>query len=386
MNVVLTTDYFPPHIGGVETVTFELARRLSQMGHKVAVITLSTDNTIPIEKINDVKVYRAKSHETTRILGVQSAFSSQMGNLIRSVCKKERADVLHANNLFYFTTIAATASKKSLKLPLVTTLHIGSISQLDGGVRLLTRIYERSIGRWILNQSDHVVAVSNAVRTYARGLDVADSKISVIPNGVDLQENRPNYTHRYIDGRVRVAFVGRLISNKGPQYLVEAAPTVLRDLSAVEFLFVGEGPMLHALRSRVKELGISESVQFLGAVPNISTLLRECDIYVRPSLTEGMPLTVLEAMACGVPTVATRIDGTTEILINEDTGFLVDPKNAQQLAFYISKLVGDCELRMRMGRRARESVEKHNDWNSVATQMSRIYESVLMRSLSPLAV
>jgi glycosyltransferase involved in cell wall biosynthesis len=380
LNIVLTTDYFPPHIGGVETVTYELARQLSQMGHKVAVITLSTDNKRPVESISGMRVYEAKSHESTRLLGVQSAFSSATGRLIRNVCRREAADILHANNLYYFTTIAATANKKSLKLPLVTTLHIGTTSLLDGGVRVLTKLYEKSVGRWILSRSDHIIAVSNAVKSYARALNVADSKISVIPNGIDIHENRPNPTRRKEDARVRVAFVGRLISNKGPQYLVEAAPTVLRDFPAVEFLIVGEGPMLDALRSRARALGVSDSIRFLRAVPSVSAFLRECDLYVRPSLTEGMPLTVLEAMASGVPTIATCIEGTTEILAHGNTGFLVDPKNVDQLRFYISRLVGDSKLRMRMGKRAREIMEKHNDWVSVATQTSRVYESVLTHS------
>ena len=380
MNVVLTTDYFPPHIGGVERVTYELANQLSQMGHRVAVITLSNDNTTPSDSTNGVRVYRAKSYESTRVLGVQSAFSSATGRLIRNVCKKEAADVLHTNNLHYFTTIAASVNKKLLKLPLVTTLHIGTTSQLDGGMRVLTKIYEKSIGKWILSQSDHIIAVSKAVKEYARTLNVAESKISVIPNGIDIHENRPNRTRRNKNSPIRVAFVGRLISNKGPQYLVEAAPTVLRDFPEVEFLIVGEGPLLDVLRSRAKALGVSDSLRFLRAVPSVSAFLRGCDVYVRPSLTEGMPLTVLEAMASGVPTIATCIEGTTEILAHGNTGFLVDPKNVGQLEFYVSKLVGDRKLRKRMGRQAREAMKKHNDWHSVATQTLKVYEAVLAQS------
>jgi len=376
LNIVLTTDYYPPHIGGVETVTSELARELCNMDHRVSIITLSNTNHDPVaENIDNLRIYKAKSHELTGILGLQSAFSSETSRLIRKVCRKESADILHANNLFYSTTIAASASKRSLKLPLVTTLHIGSTSHLEGPMRILTRFYERTIGRWILDQSDHVVAVSDAVRTYLGALNVPNSKISVIPNGVDLNANTPNFGHRNTE--TRIACIGRLISNKGPQYFVEAAPIILHKFPSTKFLIIGEGPLLSSLHSRVKELGVKDHFQFLGAVPKLSTFLRDCDVYVRPSLTEGMPLTVLEAMACGIPTVATRIEGAAEILTHGDTGFLVEPKNVDQLAFYISKLVGDPELRSRMGKRARESVENHNDWKAVAIQTSRVYESVL---------
>jgi glycosyltransferase involved in cell wall biosynthesis len=373
LNIVITTDYYPPHIGGVETVTFELAHELSNMDHRVSVITLSNDNVA--ENSGHLKIYKAKSHEFTRVLGIQSAFSSETGRLIRKVCRKESADILHANNLFYSTTIAASASKRSLKLPLVTTLHIGSTSHLEGPVGILTRFYARTIGRWILDRSDHIVAVSDAIRAYLRALSVPSSKISVIPNGVDLHINTPNFSHR--NKELRIAFVGRLISNKGPQYFVEAAPIILHEFPSAKFLIIGEGPLLSALHSRVQKLRVKDRFQFLGSVPKLSTFLRNCDVYVRPSLTEGMPLTVLEAMACGIPTVATRIEGVTEILTHGDTGFLVEPRNVDQLAFYISKLIGDPELRSRMGKRARESVENHNNWKTVAVQTSRVYESVL---------
>jgi len=378
MNVVLTTDYFPPHIGGVEKATCELANQLSRIGHRVSVLTLSPQSVRPVENSEGVRVYTAKCHDSTGILGVQSAFSSAAGRVIRNVCKKEEADVIHANNLFYFTTIAASANKKLLKLPLVTTLHIGTTSRLDGGMRLLTGIYERSVGKWILNQSDHVIAVSDAVKMYARALKVDERKISVIPNGIDVHDISPRLRRDNVEC-VRVAFVGRLISNKGPQYLLQAVPLVLRDFPNVEFLIVGGGPLQGMLQTYAETLGVSNSVRFLPAVPNIPAFLRECDIYVRPSLTEGMPLTVLEAMASGVPTIATRIDGTLEIITHGETGFLVDPKNVEQLKFYISKLVGDRKLRSRMSKLARKAIEKHNDWGAVATQTSKVYEKVVKR-------
>jgi len=379
LNIVLTTDYFPPHIGGVERVTYELANHLSRMGHRVAVFTLSSQSVRPIEISEGVRVYTARSHDSTGILGVQSAFSSEAGRLLRNVCKKEEADVIHANNLYYFTTIAASANKKRLKVPLVTTLHIGTTSRLDGGMRLLTRIYERSVGKWILDQSDHVIAVSDAVKRYARALNVDEWKISVIPNGVDIDENSPD-AREDKKAHVRVAFVGRLISNKGPQYLLRAASSVLHDFPEVEFLIVGGGPLQRVLQSYARTLGVSDSIRFLPAVPSISTFFRDCDIYVRPSLTDGMPLTVLEAMASGVPTIASRIDGTREIIVHGKTGFLVEPKNVDQLKFYISKLVRDRKLRIRMGKEARAAMEKHNDWAAVATQTSKVYENVITRT------
>jgi glycosyltransferase involved in cell wall biosynthesis len=135
--------------------------------------------------------------------------------------------------------------------------------------------------------------------------------------------------------------------------------------------------MLGHLQSRVHKLGLNRQFQFLGYAPRVAQFLRNCDIFVRPSLTEGMPLTVLEAMACGLPTVASKIGGISEILTHGETGFLIEPKDTKQLAFYVSKLTKDQELRLSMGRKARSFAEKTNGWSGVALRMSQVYDSVL---------
>jgi len=194
---------------------------------------------------------------------------------------------------------------------------------------------------------------------------------------VDTLKFRPAYRGDRRDGIVRVGFIGRLISNKGPQFLVEAAPRILRDFSDVQFLVAGNGAMLQELEHRVHQLGVESAFRFLGTVPSNVEFLKSCDIMVRPSLTDGMPLTVLEAMACGIPTVASRVGGTSEILQDGDTGFLVEPRNVDELVSRICTLVADSNLRREMGERARKFIEKYYSWNQVAAQLSVIYQDVL---------
>jgi len=378
LNVLLATDYFPPHVGGgVEEVTHDVAQELIKLGHQVAVVTLDTCNAIPTEDLDGIHVYRARPVDLTGTFGVQSAISTEVVKLMREVCRKEQSDVLHANNLYFFTTIAACLNLRALRKPLVTTLHIGSIAEMEGKARYAAGLYERSVGRWILRKSSRIVAVSQAVKQYAESLDVEPSKVSVVPNTVDTIKFRPTYQGDRRDGAVRVGFIGRLVSNKGPQYLVEAAPRILRDFSNVQFLVAGNGPMLAELERKVHELGVENAFRFLGTVANNVEFLNSCDIMVRPSLTDGMPLTVLEAMACGIPTVASGVGGTSEILQDGDTGFLVEPRNVDELVSRISTLIADSHLRLEMGGRARKFIEKYYSWNQVAAQLSVIYQDVL---------
>jgi glycosyltransferase involved in cell wall biosynthesis len=379
LNVLLATDYFPPHVGGgVEEVTYDVAEELVKLGHRVAVITLDTCNASPTEDLDGIHVYRARPFQLTGTLGVQSVVSPEVVKLMREVCRKEQSDVLHANNLYFFTTIAACLNLRALRKPLVTTLHIGSIAEMEGKARYGAGLYERSIGRWILRKSSRIVAVSQAVKRYAESLDVEPWKVSVVPNTVDTVKFRPAPQGDRRRDIVRVGFIGRLISNKGPQYLVDAAPRILRNFSNVQFTVAGNGPMLAELEHRVHQLGVENAFRFLGTVPSNAEFLKSCDVMVRPSLTDGMPLTVLEAMACGKPTVASRVGGTCEILQDGYTGFLVEPRNVDELVSRISTLVDDSNLRTEMGGRARKFVEKYYSWNQIATQISAIYEDVLL--------
>ena len=293
-------------------------------------------------------------------------------------CKHERPDIVHANSIFFFTTIAAALAKKVVNTPLITTVHGGSTSHLEGGLRFFVNMYENSLGRWVLNQSDCVIAVSREVMHYAEALGTPHQKVTVIPNAVDIREFQPSSRGEgKSSGPVRVAFVGRLLQNKGPQYLVEGAAYVVHTCPSVRFYIVGEGPLLAQLMARVRQLGLEDHFTFLGLVPSVAEFLKGCDILVRPSLTEGMPLTALEAMACGLPVIASDVGGTSEILHHGETGFLVKPKNIVELSSCITKLVIDDQLRNTMGRRARAFAEKCGDWGAIARQTTRIYEQVM---------
>jgi len=377
MNVLLASDYFPPHVGGgVEQVTYHVAEELTKLGHTVAVLTLNTANAIPIEEFDGIRVYRAAPFEFTNALGVQSAVSTEVVNLMRKICRAESPEVVHANNLFFYTTLAACLNKMP-GAPLVTTLHIGPVSELEGFAHYAARLYERSLGRWILAKSDHIVAVSEAVQRYAEEMGVNPSKISVVPNAVDTLKFHPSSTPRKRDSIVNVGFVGRLVSNKGPQLLIEAVPQIIRNCSNVQFQIVGQGPMLKKLQQRARQLSVEDVVRFLGNVPSMVEFLQSCDIVVRPSLTDGMPLTVLESMACGIPTVASRVGGTPEILQDGYTGYLVEPRSIDQLASRVSSLTADSKLRAKMGSRARRFVERYYSWKRVAERVVRVYESTI---------
>lgn len=180
-----------------------------------------------------------------------------------------------------------------------------------------------------------MVAVSEQVRQQAIDLEGIQSEhISVIPNGIDLPLKTKSDKKEYVQLRqslgvtqedLMVLSVGSLSKPKGHEFLLEAIPDILESHPNTVFTFAGEGQLREELETRVKELRITEATRFLGTRSDIPDLLKIADYFVLPSLWEGLPLALLEAMATGIPVVATKVGGIGEIIRDGYNGLLVPP-------------------------------------------------------------
>ncbi len=225
-----------------------------------------------------------------------------------------------------------------------------------------------------------IIAVSEEVRArYAGELGVPVRKLVVVRNGIrvppsacppdpalraELLRDRPDYL---------VFTPARLHRQKGHAYLLAAAAQV----SDATFVLAGDGPLRAELEGRARQLGITDRCIFLGERPDVQDLLAVADLVVLPSLFEGLPVSVLEAMAARRPVVATAIGGTSEAVIHESTGLLVPPRDAAALASAIHRLRADPALAHRLATAGRERVER--EFSSVGTtrDVMRIYDEVM---------
>lgn len=371
-------DYFPPHVGGgVERVAAELCEGLVRRGHSVTVLTLQTCPAPPTETDGALTIYRVPAVDLTRWFGVQFAASIRVLSAAARLIRSFRPDLVHAHNLFFRTTEVAALLRMMFHVPLVTTLHLGSAK---GGGKLLNALiqtYEQTMGRCIVRRSDHVIAVSNAVAEHAHRMAGYSTPVTVIPNGVDTNLFYPRPDRCNIGQTV--LFVGRLVPNKGPETLIRAAPAVLAQHPQAQFVLVGDGPLRVRLQEQAHQLGIVHAMQFLGTRHDVPKLMREATLFVRPSSLEGMPLTVLEAMASALPVVATPVGGTPELLRDGVHGFLTPVGNSTALANAIVRLLDDRSLAEEMGRRGRELVEASYTWDAVVDQTERVYTEEICR-------
>ena len=377
MRILMLSDYAPPHVGGgVEKVVSELCQGLVSRGHDVALLTLRTCPA-PSREVNGLlQIHRAAALDLTRRLGFQQAASiSVLCSAIRLI-RDFRPDIVHAHNLFFRTTETAAVLRMFGRTPLVVTLHLG---KSEGNARLvggLVKAYESTMGRFIVRRADRVIAVSRAVAEHARRINGGSPPATVIPNGVDTQVFYPGAESR---AGQTVLFVGRLVPNKGPEVVVEAVPRVLARHPQAQFLMAGDGPLRERLESQARHLKVDHAVRFLGLRHDVPQLMRDSIVFVRPSTLEGMPLTVLEAMATALPVVATPVGGTPEVVHDGDNGYLVPVGDSAALAERIIRVLDDPSLAAAMGRRGHEVVINQYTWQAMVERTEAVYMEAVKR-------
>jgi glycosyltransferase involved in cell wall biosynthesis len=261
---------------------------------------------------------------------------------------------------------------------LMTTLYYADVlGQLAGALGGIKAIYSWETSsapeylvphrllpyRFSVRFSDRVVAVSQAVGSYLRDeRHVPQEKITVIPYGVDLARYNPepNESLRkelgFSRNDVLIGMVGRLEPDKGHDILIEAASRMKKN--AIHFALAGQGSLEPSLKEQVRRLGLEDQFTFLGFRRDIQEVLKLFDIVTLPSLHEGLPNAILEAMAVGKPVVATDVGGIGEAVVHQKTGLLINPGSVESLETGLSTLIEDAALRVAMGEAGRYRMEE----------------------------
>jgi len=229
---------------------------------------------------------------------------------------------------------------------------------------------------------DRVICVSQAIsHRLISHYEFPEAKMAIVRNGVDL--TRYSSRSRNGDGKrdeassaqsaeCRVLCVARLSVEKRIDILLEAMAKVLRKMPHCKCTIVGDGPLKESLVQKCEVLGLSGSVRFAGHVDEVRPYYESADIFVLSSAKEGLPLVLLEAMAYGVPCIATNVGGNAEVIDHGETGFIVDAGNAEQLAGAILELAANTDLRQRMGTQGKERVRQHFNVDHTMAKLSEI--------------
>lgn len=363
LGILVTCDWFTPRAGGgAERVVLEVSRRLAAAGHRVTILATLPRGCSAFELPPGIELMEVRAFDLARILRSQVSVAPGLLAAMPRAIAAVKPDVVWGHGLQFQTTPISAASARRAGLPFVVTAHIGDLRAVRGSIGLAARIHEATVGHAILRLSTRAFAVSEAVAVHLRAVEPGLA-VDVVPNGVDLSRFLP--TDQVPSGLLRVGFLGRLVRNKGPEIAVRAMAEAVRDGLDASLSFVGEGPERVNLERLATRVGVGDRVTFEGYRPDPEIWLRGIDVLVRPSTTEGMPLGVLEAMAAGVPVIASDIPGNLSLVQDGKSGILVAPGDFAGLADALLRFSRDREAQARL-RAAGLLVAKAHSWDRTA--------------------
>jgi glycosyltransferase involved in cell wall biosynthesis len=381
----------PPHLyfGGVERRIVETAKRLrNEVG-----TTVYSGTKAGFRKpasLNGVRVVPCFS--TDALFPVDNWFFNRT---IAGAVDTLKADVYEAHAVSGYGFLRALRERNA-KIPFIQTVH-GVLADeymqsLQRGLPSF-RAKAANLVMWQLSKLEEESArnatLTVTISKYSRrkimqfyGVD--EAKIRIVPNGVDTQRFKPSEACESIkrqigmDSKLCVLFVGRLIPRKGLHYLVEAAKQIVKEFSQTMFLIAGGGPLRNHLVSYLEKMNLTGNFVFLGDVSEsaLPALYSCADVFVLPSIQEGLGIALLEAQATAKPIVAFDVGGVSEAVVDKETGLLVKP-DSHELADAIMKLLVSWSLREKMGSRGREFVIDRFSWDVCAQKMLQVYREAL---------
>ena len=337
----LITEYV---VGGAEKAMVRILSRLDKNKYDITVAALRKGNGRLLPELEKIGV-------RIEILGARGKYDVvRVTFRLYDLIKKLNTQVFVCS-LFHPTIFGRFIGRLTKTPVIVNWWHS---ENLGGILRAL-------LNKITIPFSDKILCDSKRVETeFKKCLKLPDNLIKVIPiGGIDLAQ----YCCRKRDMHptIEVGSIGRLREPKGYTYLIEAAKMVVRENDNVSFSIVGDGPEFSNLQNLIRKFDLSEKVKLLGFRSDICSILSKWDIYTQSSLWEGLCITVVEAMASGLPIVATNVGGIPESVVDGYNGFLVPPGDPEMLANKILELAENPDLRIRMGRKSRKiAVEKYS--------------------------
>lgn len=391
MKICVISTSFPRFVGDYSGLfVFRLCRALVSLNLKIDLVAPIHKNTVAFEMMDGCRVHRFRYFVPKRLQclaygpgGIPVNLKRRPGLFLlipffmgmfalKSLQVSKEADVVHAQWLY--SGLIALFLKKMSGIPFVVTLRGSDVLKAQQGK------WTHFIARWVMKRASFVTTVSQEMKNWVIAQGIPSDRVAVIRNGVDLHGLHKKDPQ---DPICRFIFVGSLVPGKGVKYLIQAFSSLYALEKNTHLLIVGDGEQMNNLKDDVREKGLNDVVAFTGikASDQIAELMLHSDCLVLPSLSEGIPNVVLEAMACALPVLASNLPGIREVVKNEETGFLVAPKDVADLTKKLLLLVRNPVRRQKMGDGAYQHLSEMNlTWEQSAKQYLEVYKKVCVAS------
>jgi len=381
-KLCVVTHTFLPHVGGIERVVYEQCKRLMQKKFEPMVLTHRnyTDKSYVFDGI------RVQCYDSVNIgfrLGIPYAIP-QMSSLKTFLETLKANDLIHVHGHPYLSSFLAAKIAKRYSKPLVLTQH-NTFIEYNNLWDTVEKLNDLAIGKQVLKEADKIIVVSNATKNYVLSLGADPKKIRVLHNGVDLNRFKPlsgvkSEMRRKLgiaqDASV-VLTVRRLVYKNGIDTLVESAEIAVKKNPKLVFVVVGKGPDFEEVKEKIAQVGMQGNFRLTGFVSDeeLPLYYNAADLFALPSKSgEGLPLVALEAMACGLPVIATNVGGTSEVM-SDDYGKLVPPNSPGALAEAILEFSREDLVVLKKDLRA--MMEQRYSWDKNVEKLDEIYEELI---------
>ncbi len=360
-------------IYGAERIVLKLVSNLSKSKFNCVVVTIKHSKKDKIPLLKELN----KNGIVTDSLILKGRFDITSVVRCKNLLKKYKAEILHchgykADIIGLFTGILLP------KIKLVATLHGWWARE-----SFKLKFYE-FLDLFAVKRFDRIIVVSKAIQATLLSKRFFKGKLELIHNGVEISRFIDEKNSESLKARLKInkedkviGLVGRLGKEKGHIYLLEAMPDIIEQFPKVKVIILGEGILENELKTYAKKLKISDKLMFLGFKKDMVRFYALMDVFVLPSLSEGLPVALLEAMVARKAIVATNVGGIPSVIKNMETGILIEPKNSNLLVKAISKVLNNKNLAFQLAVNARRIAECTFSIDAMIKKYEKVYCDML---------
>lgn len=386
INVLMVNYEFPPIGGGGGTTTRFLAKYLARLGVKVEILTAKPGNQDFFDHPDGFRLYYVgpkKTKLTTTHIPELARFILTTIFHGKTVIKTVKPDLIHC----FFTLPSGCFGlycNKRFDIPYITSTLGADVPGFNiGDWRLnVYHWFTQLLSKDIWNNSSYIVANSSSLRDLCTKFS-STKDIKILTNGVDTDVFFPPKNKDYhTKNNVELLYISRLTWQKGIETLIRACGILnMRGIKNYNLTVVGDGHLKSAMLALIDEFKIRDKVNFLGwkNLEELPKIYRSADVFILPSVMEGMPSVALQAIASGLPIIVSRVEGFEEILEEGFNGFSAAYNNPEEFADAIEKLIKSPELRIKMSQRSITKAKQFS-WESIASQYLKLYEKSVFSS------
>lgn len=371
----------PIEFGGSERVNLSFLKNIDRDKYDICPVLLIRpweNKNLFIEELKkeNYRIYQVPVAIRPRSAGRDYFRFIRCYRIVHSFLSKGSFDLVHTHG--YFADTVGILAAKMLGIPNISTCHGFIVNDIN------LKLYN-SLDRIILRLADKIIAVSDQIKEDLARSGIKKSRLITIQNAVNITYSDYSFTENrqekrkllnLCEGEFVVGYIGRLSEEKGVRHLIKACSLLDDSRFSVKLVLLGTGPQRQELESIVKKKKMEGKTFFAGFQNDIEKWLPVFDIFVLPSLTEGTPMALLEAMSTGIPVIASRVGGVPNIVSHGVNGFLFEAGNSLELVQLIKVLYDNPCLRNKMSAEAVNLVKKNHDVNNWCKVIQQQYELI----------